>query len=313
MHNENKILINQVKEFRKQSLNEGVSSRDIVDYINNREYIMVNYRAEDGDRQASGMRTVRPYVYGIDKRSGEEVIRVWQDKGNSWHYKNQATRKLSDIDSQKGFSQDGQGHDFWYDKDNSKKSGWRVMKLSNILSIFPTGKKFVDDEGKIFLPPKYKADADADISVKAFVPISREIIIKKPDDDMEMDEPTPKTHISKWKQFQDGDANKHEINSRIVDALKKRATVAYKKRISDFIVVVNYRGEFDLIERRNIHKVPKEAVVGDLPYLISTYLDEKPDDKGFFSNGRKKHPKTMNEIKEKDNAFPYNIRSFFKP
>ena len=313
MLNETKILLNQVKEFRKQSLNEAVSSRDIIDFINNREYIMVNYRAEDGDRQASGMRTVRPYVYGTDRRSGDEVIRVWQDKGNSWHFKNRNTRDLSAKDRDKGFKKDGEGHDFWFDKNSEMKSGWRVMKLSNIISIFPTGKKFVDDDGRVYLPPKYKAQNDADINVKAFVPITRQTVVQEPDDEeIEMDEPTPTKPESKWKQFQGGDASKHDIDSRIVGALRRRATVAYKKRISDFVVVVNYRGEFDLVERRNIHKVPKEAVVGDLPYLISTYLDEKPDDRGFFSDGRKRHPKKMNETDKKEGGIPYKIRSFFK-
>ncbi|MFW6246994.1 MAG: hypothetical protein ACOC22_02365 [bacterium] len=309
MHSETKILLSQIKEFRKYSLNEGVSSRDIIDYINNREYIMVNYRAEDGERQASGMRTVRPYVYGTDRRTGDEVIRVWQDKGNSWHYKNQPTRPMSDLDSQKGFSRDGQGHDFWYDKDNSMKSGWRVMKLSNILSVFPTGKKFIDDDGKIFIPPKYKANADADIQVKEYVPISRETVVQEPEEEPE--EPRTTKRIDKWKQFEDADASKHEINRRIVDALKRRATTAYKKPISDFIVVVNYRGEFDLIERRNLNKVPEKAVVGDLPYLISSYLDEKPKDRGFFSDGRKKHPQQMNERNRKEGGIPHKIRSFF--
>lgn len=311
MHNETKILLTQVKEFRKRSLNEGASSRDIIDYINNREYIMVNYRAEDGERQASGMRTVRPYVYGTDKRSGDEVIRVWQDKGNSWHLRNRATRKMSDVDSQKGFSRDGEGHDFWYDKDNSMKSGWRVMKLANIISIFPTGKKFIDDEGRIYIPPKYKANADADINVRAYVPVTRERVVQEPEEEP-IEEPVPTKPVSKWEQFKDGDASKHDINSRIVDALRRRATTAYKKRIADFVVVVNYRGEFDLVERQNINKVPKQAVVGDLPYLISTYLDEKPDDRGFFGDGRKKHPKTMNETDKKVGGIPYIFRSFFK-
>ena len=311
MLNETKILLNQIKEFRK-SINEGVSSKDIIDYINNREYIMVNYRAEDDERQASGMRTVRPYVYGTDRRTGDEVIRVWQDKGNSWHFKNRNTRDLSAKDRDKGFKKDGEGHDFWFDKNSEMKSGWRVMKLSNIVSIFPTGKKFIDDEGRVYLPPKYKADADADINVRAYVPITRQSIVQKPEEEEVVDEPTPTPTKDKWEQFKDADASKHKVDRRIVDALRRRATTAYKKPIGEFIVVVNYRGEFDLILRRNIHKVPKEAIVGDLPYLISTYLDEKPDDRGFYADGRKKHPKRMNEIKKKEGGIPYNIRSFFK-
>lgn len=292
MLKETKILFNNIKQFRKSSLNEGISSREIEDYINNREYVMINYRAEDGDKQASGMRTVRPYIYGTDKRSGNEVIRVWQDRGNSWHYKKQPTRSLSDIDRQKGFNRDGEGHDFWNDKDSSIKPGWRVMKLSNIVSIFPTGKKFIDDNGKVYVPPKYKANNDADINVRTYVPISRDTVVQEPDKEEPIDKQMPKKRVNKWEQFKNGDASKHEINSRIVNALKRRATTAYKKSISNFVVVVNYRGEFDIIERRNINKVPKEAIVGDLPYLITKHLDEKPvNDRGFFSDGRKKHPK----------------------
>lgn len=147
MLKEANILVNNVKKIRL--ITEAVGEKDIVDHINNHEYVYIYYGGDDTVKK--GYRTIRPYVLGIHKKSGNVVLRAWQDRGKSKTFNTRPTRP------------DSEEHDYW-NGDTGTVAGWRMFRLDKIEKIYPTGKNFNNSDGSVMIPPKYNEGADNDMS-----------------------------------------------------------------------------------------------------------------------------------------------------
>lgn len=266
---ENNIIYNNIKKLRRL-LFENVSDNDIRKYIENHEWIYIYYSGDEANKR--GYRTIRPYVLGMSK-ANNLVIRAWQDRGRS------------DSFSKGGR---GYGHDYWYDYEygngESKKGkpGWRMFRVDKIEKIYPIGKKFNDSNGNVMIPPDYKEGSDKDmIQIFAYVSKSNEPIID-PISDNDVENPQ-KPKINKWDSFNRGNANSVKIGKEDVIKMQDIVSKVYKEKLGNFIVVVNNNNEFIPIRYKDINKVPKSAIVGNLPYLYDTFVKTsgKIDNKFF--------------------------------
>lgn len=70
---------NMVLYLTENTLNEAVSSQSIVDALNKRQGVWINYASEDGH---TGKRYIEPYVYGVTK-AGNDAIRAFQYNGDT--------------------------------------------------------------------------------------------------------------------------------------------------------------------------------------------------------------------------------------
>ena len=297
MLNETQILFNKIKDFRKKTLiTEGVSNSDIRKYMEKHQFVYIFY-AGDGSNPR-GWRTIRPYVLGTMK-SGDttvNVVRAWQDKGRSADFMNRPTRP------------DSQNHDFWVDDDGKTKPGWRMFRLDRIESMYPTGKRFVDDNGNVVIPPKYNESGDKDMLSITFQITRR----KAPEIEPDVDEPTkPLIDTRKdWSVFDGVDATTVEIKRDELINLKRIASNVMKKKAGSFFVALNNKGEFEIVEEKNRDKVNEKAILGNLQNLFHKIVGTERIDKSFIE---KQRSETLNETnEEKKGGFPYNIRSFFK-
>ncbi|MDA3780823.1 MAG: hypothetical protein PF487_11490 [Bacteroidales bacterium] len=292
MKNEIKILFENIKNFRKL-ITEGVSDDVIKKAIENHEWIYLYYDAGDDEgKNASGYRTVRPYVLGKNS-AGNTVLRAWQDNPkNSWHFNNRATRP------------DSQGHDYWSDQEGVKP-GWRMFNVDKITKIYPTGKKFNDNNGLPMIPAGYHEGDDDDMtSIVAYVSTKKDLDYKY-DKDQEIDViPKKDRNIEKWNSIRRGNKNSKQITADDVVKLRDIASRVYKKRHGDYLVVIDNKNNFQLIQMKDKEKqnIPDIAVVGSLPYLYDSLVNKNaPSDDKFF-NDMKNKTQTDLRLKAQDIA-----------
>ena len=248
MLTEVKILFENIKIFRKL-LTESVSDNDIVKYIENHEYLYIYY-AGDGENK-KGYRTIRPYVLGVST-SGNRVLRAWQDnKKNSYTFDNRPTRS------------DSYGHDYWNDEGGSKP-GWRMFNLDKIEKVYPTGKRFINSDGTVMIPPKYKEGSDKGMSsIIAYVSSKSEPVVQPTEPTQQSATGVRKT---KWDNFNRANKNNRKITADDVLKLRDIASRVYKKSRGSFLVAINNKNDFELINVNDKNKVPKEAIVGTLSH-----------------------------------------------
>jgi hypothetical protein len=67
-------------EILQKVLNESVGSKNVVDVINKRQYVVIAY--SDSDNNAPGKRLIQPYDYGLTL-AGNEALRAYQVSGDS--------------------------------------------------------------------------------------------------------------------------------------------------------------------------------------------------------------------------------------
>lgn len=308
MLSEVKILFNNIKNFR-HLITEGVSNNDIVDAINNHEYVYIYYTGDDKNQM--GYRTIRPYVLGTHKKSGNTVLRAWQDnKRNSYHFINKPTRK------------DSLNHDYWIDYEG-QKPGWRMFRLDKISKVYPTGKKFHDENGLVMIPAGYHEGGDDDMgSIIAYVSTKTQ-----PDFDYKYDKEFYGDKLSradldkqKWDSIRKGNKDKREITASDVTKLSDIASRVYKKGRGSFLVAIDDKNNFQLISAEDKEKknIPDSAVVGGLANLYNTLVKPAaPLNKAFFDTNREKAKSDMErmnaEIKEtKIPTIPFEKKTFFK-
>lgn len=311
MKNELKILFENIKNFR-QLLMEGVGENEIKEAIQNHEWIYIYYDANDEEgKNASGFRTIRPYVLGKNS-AGNTVLRAWQDNPkNSWHFVNKPTRN------------DSQYHDYWTDQEGIKP-GWRMFNVDKIKKIYPTGKKFNDLNGLPMIPAGYHEGGDDNmINIIAYVSTKKE-----PDFDYKYDKDQKIDIISrkdkykeKWDSIRRGNKNKKQITANDIVKLRDIASRVYKKRHSDYLVVIDDKNNFQLINIKDKEKqnIPDIAVVGSLPYLYDAIVKKNapPEDK-FFKDMKNKIQRDLrlkkeeNKLNEKSSSIPYKKMTFFK-
>jgi hypothetical protein len=289
MFKEVKILIENIKKFRNL-LTEGVDQNDIVDYINNHEYIYIYYAGDETNKR--GYRTIRPYVLGTSKVNGNLLLRAWQDRGKSETFGNRPTRP------------DSEEHDYWM-TENGQVPGWRMFRVDKIEKVYPTGKRFVKTDGTVMIPPKYKEGSDKNMaSIIAYVSSKKE-----PVEPEGVPTTTGVTKVSKWANFTHGNKNNRTITARDVTNLSNIASRVYKKSKGSFLVAINNNNDFEIIDVRDKDKVPKEAIVGSLPHLLDTLVKKEAPDK-FFNDTKNK---LQGELKEsKIPTIPFERKTFFK-
>jgi hypothetical protein len=318
MKNEEKILFENIKNFR-QLLTEGIGQNDIIDAIQNHEWVYLYYNADNEEgKNATGYRTVRPYVLGTNAK-GNTVLRAWQDNPkNSWHFDNKSTRH------------DSQQHDFWSDQEGVKP-GWRMFDLSKITKMYPTGKKFNDSNGLPMIPAGYHEGGDDDMtSIIAYVSTKNEPQFDyKYDKEKQIDMiPKKDRNKEKWDSIRRGNKNSREITANDIIKLRDIASRVHKKAHGNYLVVIDDKNNFQLIQSKDKEKqnIPDIAVVGSLPYLYDNIVKKNapPDDKFFNdiknktqSDLRLKAQDTVNEpesdINEKKSpTIPYKKMTFFK-
>lgn len=298
MLTEVKILFDNIKIFRKL-LTESVSDNDIIKYIENHEYLYIYYSG-DGENK-KGYRTIRPYVLGVST-AGNRVIRAWQDnKKNSYSYDNRPTRS------------DSYGHDYWNDE-GGVKPGWRMFDLDKIEKIYPTGKRFHNNDGSVMIPPKYKEGSDAGMSnIIAYVSSKNEPVVEP----TEPQEPEQTTGVkgNKWDNFSRGNKNNRKITPDDVLKLRDIASRVYKKSRGSFLVVINNNNDFDIINVKDKMKVPKNAIVGTLTNLFDTLVKQRPPEEDSFFKNSIDNVKKQRETNTKDNespTIPFDKKTFFK-
>lgn len=297
MVNEDKTFFKNIKNFRNL-LVESVSENDIKKYIENHEFIYIYYAGDEKNQK--GYRTIRPYVLGVS-RANNLVIRAWQDRGKS------VSRMLNKR---------GLFHDYWDDNNGEQKPGWRMFRLDRIEKIYPIKRKFHDSEGNVMIPPKYKEGSDKDMKqIIAYVSTEKEPKI-------EPTEPAgiQKQKINKWERFNKGNKNNRKINRDDILALRNIIRDVYKERIGDFYVVINNNNEYEPVRVKDLGKIPKQAIVGDISYLYDTMVKSNitPDDKFFKTTRNKLYGDLKNKntnVSENKNelpTIPFERKSFFK-
>lgn len=318
MGNELKILFENIKNFR-HLINEGVGQAGIIDAINNHEWIYLYYNADNEEgKNASGYRTVRPYVLGTNA-AGNTVLRAWQDNPkNSWHFSNRPTRG------------DSQYHDYWSDQEGVKP-GWRLFNVDKISKIYPTGKKFNDENGLPMIPAGYHEGGDDNMtSIIAYVSTKTE-----PDFDYKYDKGIQPDVISKadrdkakWDSIRRGNKNRKQITADDVVKLRDVASRVQKTAHGNYLVVIDDQNNFQLMLAKDKDKqnIPDQAIVGSLPYLYDSLVKKNaPADDKFFNDVKNKTQADL-RMKAQDTAnqpepelketniptIPYKKMTFFK-
>lgn len=316
MLNEIKILFNNIKSLR-QLITEGVGDGDIVDAINNREYLYIYYK---GDKTIErGYRTIRPFVLGTST-AGNKVLRAWQDKGRSDSLRADSPRKRRD-------------HEYHRDVDGKDKPGWRLFIVDNMTSVLQTGKKFVDDDGNVMIPPLYNENDKQMTSIVASISPTKsdKIQVKDLDNIGEPDKTAQSVsksefdkQTSRFKQFYNVGAKKRDATARDIEKLYNVAKKVMKKSPDMYIVVINNRGEFRLMNKKQEEKLPPEAVVGKLTNLYDKLVrptkPAAPEREKFFKDIKNSElSKRKKEETDKTKTFEENIiknplekRTFFR-
>ena len=309
MINEVKLFFENIKNFR-YLLSEGIGENDIIKYIQNHEWVYIYYAGDENSKM--GYRTIRPYVLGTHKKSGNLVLRAWQDNPkNSEHFEKRPTRK------------DSYGHDYWTDEEGNKP-GWRMFRLDRISKVYPIGKKFHDKNGLVMIPAGYHEGGDDDMSnIVAFVSTKTQ-----PDFDYKYDKEfqgqgIQKSDITKqkWDSIRRGNKNNKKITAADVTKLRDIASNVYKKSRGSFLVVIDDKNNFQLMlaTDKDKKKVPDTAIVGSLSNLYDTLVKgTSPVDNTFFDAGKKdainklKNNTGKIQIKEDLPTIPFEKKTFFK-
>jgi hypothetical protein len=274
MSTEKKILLTNVKSFRKRLLKEA-SNNDIIDAINGRKILYIYYSGDD--TVLKGYRTIKPYVFGVHGDSGNEVLRAWQDAGSSDSYAGLTGRKR-------------QGHEYSFDTKGRIKPGWRLFRVDKISSILPTGEKFSDTKA----PEKYNpADKDmANIFASVTIQQKKSTEFKNIDTINQPDVVKTKsdfdTQTPGFKRFfkaaeKTRDVTKDEVR-HLWDINKK----IKKKSPNKMWVVQTEKGDMVLKDENVKNKLPPEQIVGNLKDLYTKFIlpdVEKPTD--FFNTQEK--------------------------
>jgi hypothetical protein len=310
MMNEIKILFENIKNFR-HLITESVGDNDIIDAIQNHEYVYIYYEGDGSNK--SGYRTIRPFVLGTST-AGNKVIRAWQDRGKS--------NSLSANSPRKRYE-----HEYWTDTlDNKEKPGWRLFRLDRISSIYPTGKKFVDNTGKVIVPPKYNEGADEQMSsIIAYVSTKTPEMKTSGTDSIDQPDVVGQkvsqfdTQTSKWKRFYDANKEKRKTTAQDIRKLYDIAKRVMKKSPNNFIVVINNKNEFELQDIRNKDKIPPQAIVGNLTNLYDKLVKPPVSSDTAMQNFAKQEKEKMKKeskpalpVKENNSIISTKRKSFFK-
>ena len=309
MLNESKILINNISNFR-QLLTEATTDNRIVDAINNYKYIYIYYEGDDTVQK--GYRTIRPFRLGALKsnteNNGQLALRAWQDKGTSDSFKwgDKAGRRRSQ-------------HEYW---DNVP--GWRLFLVNNITEVLPTGLKFVDDNGKVIIPPKYKETDEQIPTAIAMISISQPQVMQTKGIDslaepdviaQKVDKSAFAPQAKRFKDFYNVQAKNKRITKDTLQSLYDMIKRVRHKSPNNYLVVIDKSGNFRTINVTQKDKIPQDIIVGNLMSLYAKMVQppvaQSTEMKNFVE-------KTKNELikntgaKENIEKNPIERKTFFK-
>lgn len=318
MPNEQEILRENISTFR-QLLTEAVADKRIVNAINNYQYIYIYY---EGDETISkGYRTIRPMRLGllqskttdkdgnpIPNHNGELALRAWQDKGDSDSFK---------WGDKKGRRRPE--HEYWSDR-----PGWRLFFVDNISEVLPTGLRFVDKNGKVMIPPKYKETDKQIPTAIAYVSISqdKEMMVKGTDSldqpDMVAQKVDKSAFAGQAKRFQDFfDVTKRgkNITKDNLQGLYDMIRLQKKKSPNNYLVVLDKYGNFRTIHISQKDKLPQKAIIGNLMTLYDKMIrppaSSDTEMKKFVDRTKQNISKNV-PVKENIEKFPIVRKTFFK-
>lgn len=273
MLSETNILLKNIKSFRL--LNEDVDNNRIVDAINNREYVYIYYTGDESN--ASGYRTIRPFVLGTTS-DGNTVLRGWQDKGNSDSFLGRGKRNRRRSN-----------HEYWNDHDGKTVPGWRLFRVDRISSLYPTGKKFVDSNNRVLVPPKYREGADDQMSggIIAYVGLTSPTVTTSNIDNLEKPNVVKRkssdfdAQASKWKDFFTKNKYGRNIDAKDIQKLYDIVKKVHKKSPSNYVVFINDKNELDLKYFRDKESIPDELQLGRLTTLYDRLVNKESYDKAL--------------------------------
>ena len=217
MVNELKKIFENILSFKKRLLFENVNPNDIKTAIKQHKILFIYY---DGDDTIlKGYRTIRPFVYGKHKTTGNYVVRAWQDAGSS--------------DSYKGLNRiPRQGHEKQSSPKGGIQPGWRLFRIDGIKSIYPTGYEFKPKEFFITNDGVKYNPNDKDIEVE--LSISKET-------------PDKTDYDKKISRYDDFFKHAEKINRSItkdeIEYLSDVVTKYRKKAKRNYWVVQNDKGD----------------------------------------------------------------------
>lgn len=292
MLNEIKILHKNIQKLRKFILSEDVSKNTITDAISHHKIIYMYYAGDD--TILKGYRTIRPFVLGTHKKTGNIVLRAWQDAGSSDSYRglNRTPRK---------------GHEI-HNGPKGTQPGWRLFRIDAITSFLPTGEEFEPREffnvGGVKYNPNDKDMSDIiksiEITPQTGMGISGTDSIDDPEitstkfKDREFDVQT-----SKFKQFfkaaeKTRNATKEEIKYWW-DIVKKQR----KKSPRNYWMIQNEKGDMVLVTDNAVKndRIKPESIVGNLQDLYNEFIVEPQPYKNDFAKDRENLLK--NKLKNK--------------
>lgn len=242
--NENKQLIDNVKEFR--ILTEWVNRNDVVDAIKNADIVYIYYAGDETVNR--GYRTVEPYALGRST-AGNLVLRAWQQAGSS---------------DSKGTAK----------RENDEVPGWRLFRLDGITTFMKTFKKFDPKNPR----PKYNPNDKGMSEIIISVDPTKDVDVKVAGTDS-IDEPDVTqqklsafdTQAAKFKDFYSAAKNKETVTKKAIGDLYELVKYHYKKDPSNFIVV-NKNGKYWVDKKINQSKYEPNMVYGQLNDLYRKFM-----------------------------------------
>jgi hypothetical protein len=293
MLNEFKILINNIKGLRKWVLNEGVSDNAMADAINNHKIVHIYYAGDD--TYYKGFRTIKPFVLGTHKKTGNKVVRAWQDAGSSDSYMglNRKPRK---------------GHEFDSDHKGRTKPGWRLFKLDDIQSMMPSGEKFnprniidktsgaqynPNDQDMSGIVAAIQITPDQSTQTTGLDSPAKPDVTKQKVDKSTFDQQAPRFQRFFKAADKTREATKEEIDHLWYLALKQK-----KKSPKKLWVIQNEKGDMMLRDEKAVERLPQTAIVGNLDDLHKKYFRAGPTPTSFFDDVKNKTQKDVGVVKE---------------
>lgn len=265
MISEAKIIFDKIKSLR-YLLREGVGENDIKAAIDNQEWVYLYYSGDDNVEK--GYRTVRPMVLGKTKE-GNVVLRAWQDKGRSQSLGAHSKRKhLTPVIRQ--------DHEQWTDTDGMTKPGWRLFRVDKISKLYPTGDRFVDEEGRIMIPPKYRENGDDQMGGGIIAQVTTKAPVRTVFNVGDLDKPKVTTkggdsvfakQTGRWKSFYHDNKGKREMTPETIKKLYDIAVNVRKEKVGDLFVAMDKSGRYFLKLKKYKDRFPQGAIVGDLRQL----------------------------------------------
>jgi hypothetical protein len=275
MLTEEKILLNNIRDFRKTTLNEAAGENAIRDAIEKHKFLYVYYNGDDATQK--GYRTILPFVLGSHKESGDRVVRAWQQAGSSLSYRNKPTSSRYGHRFEKG-------HEYFNNpKGGGTNPGWRLFRIDKIGSIMPTGERFNPNDyfsvdGINYRPDDAAINVDVAIQKYTGAPYRASGGDSADEPDVTATKVPPSTfdtQYSKFKQFfKPAQLRTRQVTKDEVQDLWDMVQKYRKKSPGDYFVIQNEMGDMVLKTPRGIEidNIPDQAVVGNLKDLYNKLI-----------------------------------------